>query len=154
MYDVAKGRPSKIYDELNPFQPVDTPFRAARAARVGVWAGGIICFAHLLSALFLLGGVPRCLILAGHNAAALIAIQLLLALMAAGLARLMLTRPTVRTASILLTWGVLEAVPYLTLHLYAHAAQLGRAPLAPLILLTAIIGLRGALALRRRPSAD
>jgi hypothetical protein len=154
VYDLAKGRPSKIYDELNPFQPVDTPFRAGRAARVGAWAGGIICLAHLISVLFLLGGVPKYFILIGHNAAILITVQLLLALIAAGLARLMLARPTVRTASILLAWAILEALPFLTPHLYAHAALAyqGRA-LAILILAAAVTGLRGALALRK-PAAQ
>lgn len=155
MYDVAKGRPSKIYDELNPFQSVDTPFRAERAARVGAWAGGIICLAHLISVLFLLGGVPRYFILIGHNPVVLITVQLLLALIAAGLARLMLTRPTVRTAVILLVWGVLEALPYLTGHLYAHVALAYQTrALAIPILAAAVTGLRGALALSRLPSAD
>lgn len=152
MYDVAKGRPSKIYDELNLFQPVDTPFRAERAARVGAWAGGLICFAHLVSALFLLGGAPRYFVMIGHNAAILITVQLLLALIAAGLARLMLIRPTVRTAAILLAWSVFETLPFLTLHLYAHAAMAGHGrPIAALMLVTAGIGLRGALAMRKSP---
>jgi hypothetical protein len=155
MYDVAKGRPSKIYDELNPFQPVDTPFRAERAARVGAWAGGLICLAHLVCALFLLHGVPRYFILIGHNPVVLITVQLLLALIAAGLARLMLTRPTLRTAVILLAWGALEALPYLTGHLYAHVAVIGRSGMpAALILVAAVIGLRGAFALGRLPSED
>jgi hypothetical protein len=149
VYDVAWGRPSKIDVEWNPLQRLDTPFRARRATRLGAVAGWVICGDHVFTALIVAHRVPKFYVLAGNDPAVLSVVQGVMALIAAGLALLMMRRPKLWVAAILLVWALGTLAWPLTIHLYAQAAP---PTIAALILIFAVLGFRGALALQKLPS--
>jgi hypothetical protein len=149
-YDLAKGRPAKLDVEWDPSQRLDTAFRIARATRIGSVAGWVICGDYLVTALITWRQLPRPHALLSHDPATLAAIQGGLALAAGALALLMRTRPGVWPASILLAWAGCEVIRFIPAKLYAHGAP---TILAGLMLMLAILGFRGALALRKPPPA-
>jgi len=148
-YDVARGRPSKIDVEWDPLQRLDTAFRIRRATSLGAVAGWVICGDYLVTALIVRHRHPPPHALLSHDPATLAAIHGLLALAAGLLAVLMRNKPGIWPACILLAWAICELTRAAPARLFAHGTP---TVLASLIFILALLGFRGALALRKPPS--
>jgi hypothetical protein len=133
------------FNVLNIFTPLDTEYRAIRAAQGAEGA------AFVLAALNLFTGAaelihPRVIPLAlSQNPRVLAAWQAFAALLAFGVALWVRRSRSLLASALVLLWAVLEFIPEFT-NAYGHATML---PMCVCAWLFAVQGLRGASALRQ-----
>jgi hypothetical protein len=146
------GRPRRKRAAFNPFQKLDSEWKARQAARTTAAAVGVIAVTHVFSALYWVNGGNRL------SSALISSDPRVLTLFSAALALIAVVASYVanRTsplwlAWVVLGWSVLEVLPWITAPLYGHGA-VGK--LAGLALVCALIGLRGARALKRGFASD
>jgi hypothetical protein len=150
-WDAAKGVSKRTpFQGPFAFYPVDTPYRAKVAARMSAYGAGLLGLTNMLSGLAAYSGhrAVTSLLAQGRFEVAVVctAIGLLGFLFGATIGK----RPSVWAAVVLLVWAAIEAVPWITFHLYGHVAMRGFAIFA---LSMGVAGLRGALALRKLAEA-
>lgn len=146
-WDAAKGvsRRPRAYG-LDVFQPLDSLYRARRSANVGAYAAGGLAVSNLLSALrVFFEHLPVTAWLAqGSLEVTLVCLAATLA--AAWLCVTIMRRQPLWACVVILIWAGIEPIRWLTFHLYGHMAMRG---LPSFALAAAVVGVRGALALRR-----
>ena len=128
---------------LNPFAPVNTPFKARREAEAGQVAAAVLAGLNLLTALttYFHRAAAHSLLGGGRELAV---VHLLFAALAGGLA--LLAKRALWAQWAILVWSLVELAPPATGALYGHA---GVFPMPLLVLIFALKGIRGALAKRR-----
>lgn len=144
-WDASMGRPRRRRVAFNPFEKLDSEWKAREAAGTAAVAAGLITFTHVISALVRFYG-ERYPALIGSSPVVLGLYNAMLALIAALAGYVAYRRHPLWLAWVILGWSVLEALPWVTARLYGHAAN---GKLVGLALVCAVIGLRGAKALRK-----
>lgn len=148
-WDPSLGRPTKEEIVWNPWQEIASLFRARRAVRSAALSAGIIAGFHGAYALRYADMHRPVNTWFSHDPAVLSRLNFALCAAAAALGVAVYRRGQVWSAGALLTWAILEANSWLTSSLYGHVEN-GR--VAGFSLALAILGFRGALALRRLSS--
>lgn len=144
-WDASMGRPRRRRVAFNPFEKLDSEWKARDAARTAAVAAGAITFTHVISALVRFYG-ERYPALIGSSPVVLGLYNAMLAVIAALAGYVACRRHPVWLAWVILGWSVLEALPWITARLYGHGSK---GMLIGLALWCAIIGVRGARALAK-----
>ncbi|WP_374575436.1 hypothetical protein [Phenylobacterium sp.] len=145
-WDPSLGRPLKREWSWNPFQELPTVFRARRAARYGAMSAGVLAGVHALYALRYAYHRRPVNTWVSHDPAALSCLDLALCATAVALGFVVYRRGSVWAATTVLLWAIIETQRWFTGALYGHVAT-GLLPYFSLMV--AVLGFRGALALRR-----
>ena len=150
-WDASMGRPRRRRNVLNPFQKIDSEWRAREAAGGSGVSAGLIAFMHAISALVRFND-ERHSALISSSPVVLGLFNAMLALIAAVAGYVAYRRHPVWLAWVILGWSVLEALPWITYPLYGHAAW--GAPLVGLMVVCGLLGVRGARALKKGFAQD
>ena len=143
---VSLGRPRRKQVPLNPFQKIESEWKAREAARMGAVAAALIACTHVLSALFWFYSGRHRPTLLSSDPFALGLFSAMLAVIAVVAGYVAYRRSPLWLAWVIVCWSALEALPWITAPLYGHAV---RHPFPVLILIAGILGIRGVLALRK-----
>lgn len=139
-----------MFAPLNPFQPLDTPFRVRRAFEAGQAAAFTLAGLNVLTAVLMRLRTKPFHVLLGSDPRKVWIVHLLFAAAAAILGWLIRRRQSGWACWVVFAWAVVECIG-LTGPLYAHAAML---PLRPLILAFALAGARAPSASKRLAERD
>ncbi len=145
-WDPAKGKGRPRADELNPFQDLGSTYRAQKAARKTSFAAGVLSFLNFLSAASIYFRKSRLDTLVGSDPTQKTIVNVLVGLILAIISLWTLRINSVWTATLILVWSIVEIPGWLTFSLYGHVPPRF---LPILVLLAAILGFRGALALKK-----
>jgi hypothetical protein len=149
-WDPAAGRLTRPAFAPSVLGPLNTPYRRKLAATQSANAAWIIAFLNGLTIPFVLGGHGAARhTMIGADPTVLASAQLLAALIACYLALRAHRRPSPRLALLILAWSIIEAVPWIPLTVYGHAIGGRMYAVVAMALVAALIGVRGAWALRR-----
>jgi hypothetical protein len=150
-YDLSRDLDAQIktHPQHRPSlaEPLTTPFRRLRATEYGASAAGILAMLNLIAAVDVGHRPGHALI--GHDPHVYIAAQLIAAALAGGLGLMIISRHWLWACEVVLLWSMFELVPYETTWLYGHAVHGREWFLALGALGFAMVGVRGAWALRR-----
>lgn len=146
-WDAAKGTGKRPIDWLNPFLALNTPWRAIQAARLGGGAAGLLGALNVVSAIRIFAARLHLHTLIGSNPVVLTGANFAAAVIATALMVIMGNRQPVWASGVVVVWASCEMFPWITYSAYGHLTFRGGLP--AMVLLTAILGLRGALANRK-----
>lgn len=145
-WDASLGRPRRARrNTLNPFQTIDSEWKAREAAEMAAGAAALITFTHVISALIRLND-ERYPALIDSSPAALGTFNAMLAVIAAVAGYVAYHRRPYWLAWVILGWSVLDALPWITGPLYGHATKF---QLNSFALMFGVIGVRGVSALKK-----
>jgi hypothetical protein len=146
VWDGAKGKPTRIVNDLDLFQSLTSPYRAERAANLGGWAAGAMALTNLASGarLYFDQIQTRTWVSLSPTQAAVCCFAMSLAGLC--LSVVILKRRPLWACILVLAWTITETQSWLTYHLYGHVGIPGLALLAAVF---AIMGVRGSHALRK-----
>lgn len=145
-WDSSKGRARNTGHLFDPFQKITSEWKARRLAKFGAIAAGTIAATNSIAAALWLTGQKSVDTLLGSDPVRLGLVSAAIALAALLACVVVHRRQPLWLSWTVLAWSVLESLPWITITIYGHGAPV---PLPVLMLLTSVLGVRGALALHR-----
>jgi hypothetical protein len=165
-WDAAKGRSTKaptwfdnLYASVKPeraivgrsLAPLPSWYKAFDAAENSAWVAYSICAANLAGAWFLYHEPPEVVVLFGRSPEAVAIANLVAAVLAAWLGLVIRRSHPIWAAWVVMAWAVAEALPWVSRFIYGQYVPFF---IGFIMFWFAVLGLRGAYALRRTDPSD